>query len=56
MARIGIGVEEKQLETQCSTRRQKTSSLSCILRRGERRLASYKRTGARSDRASLWHR
>jgi len=56
MARIGTGVEEKQLVTHLWTPCQNTSNLSCILVRGVYRSAQYRRTGARSEVASLWQR
>ena len=56
MARIGTGVEEKQLVTHLWTRCQNTSNLSCILTRGVYRSAPYKRTEARREEASLWQR
>jgi len=56
MAKMGTGVEEKQLVTHLWTRCQKTSNLSCILTEGVYRSAPYKRTGARSEEASLWQR
>jgi len=54
MAKIGTGVEEKQLVTHLWTWCQKTSNLSCILTEGVYRSAPYRRLGARREEASLW--
>ena len=56
MAKIGIGVEEKQLVTHLWTRCQNTSNLSCIPERGVYRSAPYRSTGARREEASLSQR
>ena len=56
IARIGIGVEEKQLVTHLWARLQKVSSLSCILRSGVKRSAPYKSTGVMREEARRWQR
>jgi len=56
MAKIGTGVEEKQLVTHLWTRCQNTSNLSCIFVRGVYRSAPYRRTGGSREEASLWQR
>ena len=56
MAKMGIGVEEKQLVTHLWMRLQKESSLSCIFMRGVKRSEPYRRIGATREEASRWQR
>src|ERR1700743_1401110 len=56
MARIGMGVDEKQFVTHLWTLLQKMSNLACIFRRGVKRSAPYRRTGAMSEEAKRWQR
>ena len=56
MAKMGTGVEKKQLVTHLCTCLQKVSSLSCIFMRGVKRSAPYRRTGAIREEASRWQR
>ena len=56
MARIVIGVEEKQLVTHLWMCLQKVSSLSCIFMRGVKRSEPYRRMGAIREEARRWQR
>ena len=56
MARMVIGVEEKQLVTHLWMRLQKVSSLSSIFMRGVKRSEQYKRMGPIREEASRWQR
>ena len=56
MAKMGIGVEEKQFVTHLWTLLQKVSSLFCIFKRGVKRSEPYRRIGAIREEASRWQR
>ena len=56
MAKMGIGVEEKQLVTHLGTLLQKVLSLSCIFRRGVKRSEPYRSIGAIKEEARRWQR
>ena len=56
MAKMVIGVEEKQLVTHLWMRLQKVSSLSCIFMRRVKRSEPYRRIGAIKEEASRWQR
>src|ERR1700760_4860920 len=56
MARMGMGVEEKQFVTHLWILLQNTSSLSCIFKRGVNRSAPYSNTGAMREEARRWQR
>ena len=51
-----MGVEKKQFVTHLWTLFQKVSSLSCIFRRGVKRSAPYRSTGAMREEARRWQR
>jgi len=56
MARMPIGVDEKQLVAHLCTLCQKVLSLVREPTLGVKRAAPYRRMGATSEVASLWHR